>query len=163
MKTHVLFYFLIITTSFSQSGNFLGLGRGFAPEDPRQAAVDSAGTNVFRFVDGKLYNVVNSTNWETIPFPSSHQTTVETVFENKLIIAQDTGNEYKTLMITNHPRQKTALSGDSLSRFRAMKIDRVDYLGRIVPLYDWGFTPQQVATNKSSTTTTNQLKKSISH
>jgi hypothetical protein len=155
MRRCVLIYFLAGAASLAQ--NFLGsnMRTGKSPEDMQRHVVESAGTNVVRLIDGKVYHVLNSTNWVTIPSPyylQDRQIKVVKVFENKLIISEEGDNNVHLnyVIVTNHPQQKTALTGDHLKAFRAMKIGRVDYKGDAVALYDWGLTPQQVTTNKSA-------------
>lgn len=109
-----------------------------------------------RTVDGKTYNALTATGWETIP-AEFQDGTVETCIVAKVLpegIACDiqyfhyttalgsSQGHGKYILVKNHPRQASAVTGDALNPFRAMPVGRAQLFGGTVVLYDYG-TPYQ--------------------
>jgi TPR repeat protein len=105
-----------------------------------------------RTVDGKIYNALTAPGWETIPAESDETCIVAKVlpegiacdiqyFHYTTALGSSQGHE-KYILVKNHPRQASAVTGDALNPFRAVPVSRAQLFGGTVVLYDYG-TPYQ--------------------
>jgi hypothetical protein len=122
-----------------------------------KSVAESTGTNVVRIANGKAYHVLRSTNWVTLPPHYSQRLKVESVQDSKLIVSVEdyypdgysyAHNQY--IVVTNHPSQSTAITGNILKDFRAIQIGRVQCYGDTVAIYDFGTLPVAAKTNATS-------------
>jgi len=110
-----------------------------------------------RTVNGKVYNAISAPRWETVPPEFSngylYSCVVAAVLAEGMACDISTSQysesrgyrdngHLKYILVKNHPLQSSAVTGTSVSQFRAMPIGRSQLFGSTVTVYDCG-TPYQ--------------------
>lgn len=131
---------------YARSGGFLGGAGRSAPErplppDPKYKPQPED----FRIADGKLYNILVSTNWNT--WISGPEMRVRQVLTNGVIFHLiERGG---TCLVKNYPGLLT--QGQTIKAYlRVMRAGVFQYAGETIPAYDFGLanTPENRKTLK---------------